>query len=191
MLRAPFRLSAALAAAGLAGCAALLPRAELATQESWRDYDAAQGAIEKIVPMRTTRDDLHVEGIEPRRNPAITILTYSDVVQRFAGAPIGHDHLDAGVRKCLTAGKACSGYAILVRRTARKRVGNFWLDSLNFYRETEIVGWSFNALILLVDDVVVYTLHGGQPRLHEREVTRNPLGPLQGWGQQVGPNVFD
>ena len=59
MLRAPFRLSAALAAAGLAGCAALLPRAEVATQESWRDYDAAQAAIEKIVPMRTTRDDLH------------------------------------------------------------------------------------------------------------------------------------
>jgi hypothetical protein len=78
-----------------------------------------------------------------------------------------------------------------VRRTSRKRIGNFWLDSFNFYRETDVTGWSFNALVLFVDDLVVYTLHGGQPRVHDKEVTKNPLGPLQGWGQQVGPRLFD
>jgi hypothetical protein len=95
------------------------------------------------------------------------------------------------VRRCLTAGKACSGYAIALRQSRRKRIGNFWLDSLNFYRDTDITGWSFNALVLFVDDKVVYTLYGGQPRLHEREITRNPLGPLQGWGSQVAPSLRD
>jgi hypothetical protein len=181
----------AFGALALAGCAGLLPRAEVATQETWRDYDTAQATIEAIVPMHTRRAELSEAGMDPRTNAAITILTYSDVVQRFAGAAVRPEDLDAGVRKCLTAGKACTGYAILVRRTSRKRVGNFWLDSLNFYRETDVTGWSFNALILFVDDLVVYTLHGGQPRMHDKEVTRNPLGPLQGWGQQVGPNLFD
>lgn len=51
---------------------------------------------------------------------------------------------------------------------------------------------AFFAIIrLFVDDLVVYTLHGGQPRMHDKEVTKNPLGPLQGWGQQVGPQIFD
>ena len=36
----------------------------------------------------------------------------------------------------------------------------------------------------MIDDMVVYTLYGGQPRIHEHEVTRNPLGPLQGLGER-------
>ena len=176
----------------VAGCASLLPRAELATQQTWRDYDSAKTAIDKIVPLASRRQDLADAGIEPHANAAVTILNFSDVMQRFAaGAALRQEDLDPGVRQCLTAGKACSGYSITVRRTSRKRVGNFWLDSFQFYRETDVTGWTFNALILFVDDVVVYTLHGGQPRFHEREVTRNPLGPLQGWGQQVTPKLFD
>jgi len=179
-------------AAGLAGCAALLPRAEFATQETWKDYESAKAAIEKIVPLESRRADLTSAGIDPRTNAAISILSFSDVVQRFAvGSAIRQEELDEGIRRCLTAGKTCTGYAINVKRTSRKRIGNFWLDSLNFYRETDVTGWSFNALVLFVDDTVVYTLHGGQPRVHEREATRNPLGPLQGWGQQVGPELFD
>lgn len=53
------------------------------------------------------------------------------------------------------------------------------MDIFNFRRETDITGWTFNAMILMVDDLVVYTLHGGQPRIHEKEVSRNPLGPIQ------------
>lgn len=178
-------------AAGCAGCAGLLPRAEFATQETWKNYESAQAAIERIVPLRSRREDLAADGIAPT-NPAVTILSFSDVVQRFAvGSAISQEELDPGVRRCLTAGKACTGFAILVKRQSRKRTGNFWLDSFNFQRETDITGWSFNALVLFVEDVVVYTLHGGQPRIHEKEVTRNPLGPLQGWGQQVAPDLRD
>jgi hypothetical protein len=179
-------------AAGLAGCSGLLPRAEFATQQTWTNYDNAKAAIDRIVPMQSRRADLAADGIDPHTNAALTILSYSEVVQRFAlGSAIGQEELDPGIRRCLTAGKACTGYSIVVRRTSRKRIGNFWLDSFNFYRETDVTGWSFNALVLFVDDLVVYTLHGGQPRVHDKEVMKNPLGPLQGWGQQVGPQIFD
>jgi hypothetical protein len=178
--------------ATLAGCSALLPRAEFATQETWHDYEASRAAIEAIVPMHSTRAELAAAGIDPHRNAGVTILNVSDVMQRFAaGSSIPLDDLDEGVRRCLTVGKSCTGYSIALKRSSRKRVGNFWLDSLNFYRETDVTGWSFNALILFVDDLVVYTLHGGQPRVHEREVAKNPLGPLQGWGSQVTPNLRD
>jgi hypothetical protein len=179
-------------AAGLAGCAALLPRAEFATQGTWKDYESAKAAVDRIVPLESRRADLTDAGIHPQTNPAISVLSFSDVVQRFAvGAAIRQEELDEGIRRCLTAGKLCTGYAINLKRTDRKRIGNFWADSFNFRRETDITGWSFNALILFVDDVVVYTLHGGQPRLHEKEVTRNPLGPFQGWGHMFTPNPFD
>jgi hypothetical protein len=181
-----------LLAAACAGCSGLLPRAEFATQETWHEYEAAKAAIDRILPMQSRRADLAADGIDPRSNAAVTILSYSDVAQRFAvGSSIRQEELDPGIRQCLTAGKACTGYSIVLKRTSRKRIGNFWLDSLNFRRETDVTGWSFNALILFVDDMVVYTLHGGQPRMHEKETVRNPLGPLQGWGQQVVPILDD
>ena len=177
-----------LGAAMLAGCAALLPDAEVATQQTWRDYESAKAAIDAIVPMKSTRLDLSSAGIDPKNNAAVTILNLSDIMQRFsAGAALRQEDLDPGVRQCLTAGKACSGYSINVRRTTHKRIGNFWLDSFSFYRETDTTGWTFNALVLFVDNLVVYTLYGGQPLVHDKETTRNPLGPLQGWGQQVTP----
>jgi hypothetical protein len=72
-----------------------------------------------------------------------------------------------------------------IRDVKRDRTANFWLDSLNFYRKVDVAGWSFNALILLIDDVVVYTLYGGQPIIRELETNRQPLGPLQNWGDVI------
>lgn len=175
----------------LAGCTSLLPRAELATQESWSDYESAREAIDKIVPLQSRRASLRAAGIDPYTSAGVTVLNFSDVLQRFAGSSIKQEDLDPGIRQCLTAGKACTGYSVAVKRLNRRRVGNFWLDSFNLYREVEITGWSFNALILFVDDLVVYTLHGGQPRIHDKEATRNPLGPFQGWGQQIAPRLGD
>lgn len=71
----------------------------------------------------------------------------------------------------------------------RQRVGSFWLDSLNFRRETVTTGWRVQALLVFVDDALVYQLVGGQPTILERELRRNPLGPLQGWGDQSIPLI--
>lgn len=175
----------------LGGCAALLPKATNELRGAWGDFDDAKRAIEAIRPYATTRADLQAAGIDPYTNPAITILTYSDVLQRFAAGPvIAREQLESGVRDCIAAGRACTGFAISQRTVRRNRIGSFWLDSFAFRREVDVTGWSFNALVLLVDEKVVYTLFGGQPKIHEVEITRNPLGPLQGWGDQVGPTLL-
>lgn len=181
------RYAQVLAVAGLGGCASLLPRADLATQQAWGDFEEARAAIERIVPRKTTRAELAAAGIDPLKNASVTILGLPDVMQRFAvGSAIDAQALDPGIRECLEAGNACTGYSIFVRRSDRKRIGNFWLDTFNFRREIDVTGWTFNGLILLVGETVVYTVHGGQPRIHEKEVSRNPLGPLQSFGEAIG-----
>ena len=67
----------------------------------------------------------------------------------------------------------------------RNRYGNFWADLFNFKRKTDIVGWRFNAVLLITGDVVVYKLTGGQPTIHEHEESNNPLGPLQSAGEAI------
>jgi len=185
------RWTVVLVAACLAGCQSLLPRSSSEVRDSWTDFDQARQAIERIVPYQTQRADLYAQGLEPGRNPAITLLSFADVSQRFAlGTTVTADTLDPGLADCFRAGKRCSGYSVVVRQVKRRRVGNFWLDAFNFVRTIDSTGWTFNALILFVDDEVVYTLMGGQPRISERDVTRNPLGPLQTWGDIVAERSF-
>lgn len=186
----PWRAAFAAACVTFAGCSSLLPRSEVDTQNGWESFDEARQAIEAIVPGESTREELASQGIDPYANPAVTLLSFSDIVQRFAvGSALKAEELDEGIRACLVAGKACTGYALAVQRRQSKRIGGFWADFLNFRRETDVTGWTFNALILLVDDTVVYTLYGGQPKVHEREVSRNPLGPMQGRGGDLIPSV--
>ena len=187
LLRRLAALAATVTALGLsAGCQSLLPDAATRTDVPWQNYEEARQAIQRIKPYETTRAELAAMGLDPAQNPAILILSYSEILQRFAaGSALKPEDYDRGIRDCLTAGKDCVAYSLQIRRVRRERVGNFWLDSLNFLRETDVTGWSFNALVIMVDDVVVYTLHGGQPNIREHERVRNPLGPLQGWGDQV------
>jgi hypothetical protein len=177
-----------LALLALGGCQSLLPDARDDTLVVWKTFDEARDAIDGIEPFETTRNELAAAGIDPLHNPSVTLLSYPDIVQRFsAGAAVLPEQLDPGVLSCLKAAKSCSGYAIAVRRIKRDRTGNFWLDSFNFHREVTVTGWTFNATILFVDDLAVFSVYGGQPALNERQVTRNPLGPLQGWGDAIRP----
>jgi hypothetical protein len=173
---------------GLAACQSLLPDGRDDTLVDWRSFEDARQAIDRIVPFVTTRTELTTDGIAPQQNPSVTLLGYPDIVQRFsAGAAALPEQLDPGVLRCLTSGGRCTGYAIAARRIKRQRTGNFWADSLNFRRETVSTGWTFNATILFVDDLAVFAVYGGQPAINERQVTRNPLGPLQGWGDAIRP----
>ncbi len=180
--RAP-HLALALAAL-LAGCSGLLPKAQTEVASPWRSFEDAKAAIERIEPGRTSTQDLREHGIDPYTGTNIQVLTYSDIALRFP-INVGRERLDAGLRECLEAGKACTGYAINARDVRRERVGSFWSDALAFKRTVEVSGWNFNALVLLVNDRVVYTLYGGQPNLRETEITRRPLGPAQNFGDSM------
>lgn len=177
-------LAALAAALLLAGCAELLPKARSEVASPWTGFEQARDTIERIVPGRTTAGELREMGLDPYASANVQMLSFSDVLLRFPNAA-SLQHLDAGLRKCLESGRACTGLAINARDTRRDRVGNFWQDALSFKRVVDVTGWSFNALVLLVDDRVVYTLYGGQPNLREQEVTRQPLGPLQDWGEAL------
>lgn len=171
-------------ALALAGCAQLLPKASSEVASPWSSFAQARDTIERIVPGRSTSADLRAMGLDPYANPNVELLSFSDVLLRFPNAGTLHQ-LDDGLRHCLEAGRACNGLAINAGDRRRDRVGNFWQDALSFKRVVDVSGWSFHALVLLVDDQVVYTLHGGQPNLREQEVTRKPLGPLQEWGDRL------
>ncbi|QJR14188.1 hypothetical protein [Usitatibacter palustris] len=181
-------LAALAAAVALAGCAELLPKTSSEVDSPWGSYEEARAAIERIEPGQTTLADLREHGISLASNPNIEMLSYSDIVLRFPmNWGLALEAADPGLRDCLKAGKECTGVAIKVTKMRRERIGNFWLDALRFKRETEITGWSFNALLLVIDGRIVYTLYGGQPSVREHEIAKNPLGPLQNWGDQLKP----
>ncbi|MDO8889790.1 MAG: hypothetical protein Q7V16_14515 [Hydrogenophaga sp.] len=170
----------------LGGCASLLPTSRTDVASRWTSYEDAERALATIQAFKASRDDVHRQGLDPRLGPGITVLHFADVLQRFTAVVQSRpDHVDPGVNACLQAGQRCSGYAISVKKLGRQRVGNFWADSLNFRRETVTTGWSADVLLVFVDDTLVYKLMGGQPTIREVDVQRNPLGPLQGWGQQL------
>jgi hypothetical protein len=181
--RACLGLAALIVCAALTGCSTLLPTSKKEVISEWTSYDGAVKSLSSLEPYKTTRQEVHREGLDPHRNATIIVLHFGDVLQRFAAAAlIKPEDVDRGIRDCLHAGKQCNGYAVSVKKLDSNRVGNFWLDSFNFKRETVTTGWGVDALLVFVDDQLVYQLIGGHPTINEYEVVRNPLGPLQGWG---------
>ena len=173
--------TAVLLAAALAGaCSSLLPRGEQLTYSPWKSFADAQQTFDQIIPHRTTVAELKRMKLDPKANPNITILNYSDILRRFLPSPsINATDLDVGVQECIAAKSACEGYEINQHYTRRKRYGNFLADLLDFHRKTDISGWSFNGVLLIKGGVVIYKLTGGQPAIHQFEETVNPLGPFQ------------
>ena len=165
-----------------AGCASLLPQSSTEVS-AFKSFEEAQKAIEGLTPNQSNLKSLAAIGIDPAKHPNTTILTHADVVRRFVpGSVLGKQDLDPGVVACLEARDACRGLDVIAARIAKNRTGGFFADFFNFSRRTDTTGWRFNAVILLVNNVVVYRTWGGQPVLNETELRTNPLGPLQDTG---------
>ena len=88
--------------------------------------------------------------------------------------------LPPGMKEALDKHEKCKGYELTVESISAKRVGSFWKDMLGFEQTTQRTGWAFQALIVMVDDTVVYVLHSGSPKINKRESSKQPLGPFQG-----------
>lgn len=173
----------------LTGCATWLPESRTDTTP-FKSYDEARAALEALVPMQSDRAALVENGFFPGKHPNTTLLTHADVVRRFVpSAILRREDLDPGVLYCLESRDACHGLEIVGAKIARERKGSFWADFLNFQRRTETTGWRFTALVLLVNDTVVYRSWSGQPMIDEKEVTRNPLGPFQDIGPPAVTNA--
>lgn len=172
----------------VAGCGSMLPKSQ-SQSPTFQSFDEARQAIESLVPRRSNLHALSEMGLTPAKQPNTLILTHADVVRRMVnGSVMGKEDLDPGIVTCINARDACRGWEFNVARISKARTGSFLADFVNFKRRTETTGWRFNALILLVDDVVVYRGWGGQPVINEVEVNTNPLGPLQDMGPSVITN---
>jgi hypothetical protein len=172
------------------GCSGLLPTVEQTVDSRWDSYEATRQSFDRIAPGRTTVAELRTLGFDPFENSNIRVLNYLDVTQRFIpNASIRLSDLDPAIRACLKTTTACRGYELSPKELHRKRHGNVLLDVFNFRRKTTTTGWTFDGLIVLEGDLVVYKLEGGQPRVLEQEDKKNPLGPLQDISVNTGISV--
>ena len=169
----------------LSGCASLLPSTTTNTAQ-FKTFDEAKQAIESLVPYVSDVNTLARMGIDPLQQPNTLILTHSDIARRLVNGSLPiKDDLDQGIQVCLKAGDTCRGWEFTASRISRLRTGSFLQDFANFKRTTETSGWRFNAMVLMVNGVVVHRAWGGQPAIKEVEVRKNPLGPLQDSGPTV------
>jgi hypothetical protein len=168
----------------LAACAALLPTSRVDVQTSWRNYGEARALFEKITINQTRAEDLKAFGIDAETTPNVASLNHADLLRRFATAPaMDTNMIDEGLRACLRKLQKCTAIEVEESHLQRERLGNFWLDFLNFRRETKISGWKFDAIFVMDDGLVVYKVWTGKPVIREFEESRNPLGPFQGVGE--------
>lgn len=172
-----------LAVLPVAACNSALPTQDTATKSPWQNFADAKAAYDGIVPLQTTGPELKAIGFDPYSTPNIAILSYLEIMQRFMpNDEIRVDDLEPGVRACIEGQSACQGYEFSPERIHAERVGDVIADMLNFHRHTITTGWSFSALVLLKDDVVLYKIWRGSPMIEQERDRRNPLGPLQDTG---------
>jgi hypothetical protein len=83
------------------------------------------------------------------------------------------------VRECIAAKEKSFAYLVEPQDIRDKRHDNLFLDIFGFKRQTHESGWRFKGLILINEDLVVYKLSSGEPRVAREENKTKPLGPLQ------------
>ena len=176
----------------LLGCTSLLPHEDERVISPWDSFDEAMSAYEQVVPFESDTTELRDLGFAPDGQVNVHILNQSEVIERLVPTDlIARQDLPRGLRECLDAGERCRAYEVTQRELQRKRYGNFFADFFNFKRKSETRGWRFNALMVLVDDRVVFKQWSGTPSVHEYSDQVNPLGPLQGIGPGAATRVID
>ena len=173
------RLSLLLAASLAQGCSSLLPRSESETEAPWKTFAEVKRIYDSIEPGHTTLEELKQLGYDQDVDPNVTVLNYTDVLTKFAPNAVRDEYLEPGIRECIHQLTKCQGYAVDHRQVRRDRVGNFFLDVVNFKRRTAVTGWRFGAVVVVVDSRVVHKSWSGVPAISEVEQNMNPLGPLQ------------
>ncbi len=164
----------------LSGCQGALPSEKQSMISPWSTFDQAKKSYDLIIPNYTTTEELEQLGYDPYRVPNVGILTYLDIIQRFIPTEsIKVEDLDEGIQRCIRAREACYAYEATPSWRKKKRYGSVTADVMGFQKKERTIGWNFNALVVLIDDVVVYKIWGGVPNYVEDKKKRTPLGPIQ------------
>lgn len=174
----------------LTGCSNVLPQQKTVVASPFDTYAEAEAAFGKVQPNHTDLDQLFNSGYNITTFPNVEVLTYLDLLARFLPRDsITLRDLDPDLRACLEKRLECRGYILKPSRIKRERVGNWFLDLLDFKRTEKRFGWEAEALFVLHNDMVVYKLWSGTQRIDELREKTNPLGPLQNIGSAVSSAV--
>ena len=162
-------------------CKTLLPGGEDRGISRWQSYQQAETTFDQIIPNVTTSDDLKLLGIDFKTTPGLKKLTYLDVMERFnLNSSVFSDiKLPKGIQEALNKHHNCVGYELTLKTHYNKRIGSFWKDTLGFQQVTKTHGWEFTGLIIIADNIVVYVLTSGAPRIENIKSEKKPLGPFQ------------
>lgn len=171
----------------LCSCTSLLPKGQSEDLSPFSKYEDARNAFGKVTPYRTTLADLKTFGFDAQSSTNVREIAYPQFMSLVAESPyLPMEQLDVGIRDCITAGSRCRAYVFQFGHQSRNRTGGFWLDFFNFKRVTQTSGWRFQGVVLVHDDnLVLFRNHSGEPNIEKTEVRRNPLGPLQSFGETV------
>src|SRR4030042_6079750 len=97
----------------LASCAKLLPSSKAMVKSRWQDFDSAKSEYAKIIPRKTTLQDLQKLGFNPYEEPNIRILTATDIFNIFLpNTSIQIENLDPGIQNCIESKERCTAYRI-------------------------------------------------------------------------------
>lgn len=171
----------------VAGCGGsrLLPHASEGSSASFQTYQDVEDAVAAIKPGTTTTAELAKIGFDVKTAPNIEVLSYLGVLDRMSQDTRGKGALPAPVQACLDSHERCTAFVFRPQRIEAHHVGNTLLDLTGFERDTVSSGWSAEVMLLIKDDVVVYKLMSGRPRIEEMRHTVQPLGPLQNVGGAI------
>ena len=164
------------------GCGTLLPSGNEVSSSNWKSYNHIESTLKKIRPKETTIKDLKDLGIDFKSTPNLKTLTYLDIMERFKldSTRFNEIKLPDGLEEALNKHEKCIAYELVIKKANKKRVGSFWKDMLSFEQVTKSNGWTFQAIIVIVDSTVVYVLYSGSPKVESLESHKRPLGPFQG-----------
>lgn len=163
-----------------AGCSFLLPTELSTTKQPWESFAEADQAFDQIIPEQTSVKDLEQLGFDPFTSPNIKVLTYLDLMVRLMPHDGFHkSDVHEAVQRCFEARDDCRAFELIVEVKKAKRIGNVLLDLFGFKKTTHVTGWYFDALVIVQDDVVVYKIRSGEPKMDRTDQKIKPLGPLQ------------
>jgi len=174
------------------GCGSMLPTKSTVTHTQWTEYRQLDSLIGGIRAGQTL-DDIRALGVDVTKTENVEVLTHLDVAKRFGLMGLKDDSLKVpqGVLNMVNAAEKGRGYELKVTNTLEEREGSFWKDFLQFKKVTRTTGWKFSALIITVDNKIVYVLHKGNPNINSVVVEKNPLGPFQSLNGYILVDVLE
>ncbi|MCJ8331170.1 MAG: hypothetical protein HRT89_05125 [Lentisphaeria bacterium] len=157
-----------------------LPSNKTTTFCQWDTYNTAMESYQEIEVNVTTIAELKDMGYDPYKSPNLKILTYLDVMREFMpNSSIKKEDLPYTVRRCIEDHEQCYAYLLSIENMNKQREGNVVSDLFGFRKNTRIEGWTFQAIIIINNGLVVYKISSGQPKVTKYKKVSNPLGPLQ------------